>query len=361
MLEKDYLSLNEQLLAMLTKAPSFSQIYSLNGKSYSGNNVLRLWVALNYLTPKQDNELSVWGTYKAWQGEASPVKQGETSVAKVVWSKKEQATDEDGNLVYTHWGHPIWNWRSFSYPSFHCSQVKGFRESEFIERKNAYQKEQVERFEKKQAEAKVQKSDFIDWASTQATPKHLWSILQQYSVIDDCPIHYFNYGLYGKALGVYSPDHTIGLCRQLKSFKKSGVEGSKNWDSDTITDLEVLTHEMVHSVSRETKLIRSSYFTEEGQAIEELVAYFGTVLFFQMFGITKSGFLSGLWNSRAEHYVDVLKSIFDDNVEEGYVIIKDANLRVNHILKTVFEKRYGLNEPEEEIKSEIRDAEDALA
>lgn len=371
MKEKDYEALNSQLIAMLTKEPTFAKIYSLNGKSYSGANTIRLWVAQMSLEGREElsipvgegmDNLSVWGTFKAWKNDASPIKKGEKSKACIVWNKKEQATDENGDLIFELGGAPRWNWTSFKYPVFHCSQVKGFRESEFISRKEAYQKQQLESFKKKQEEAKLQKTDYLDWVSTQATPFALWSILQHFSYLDECSIYTFPKGKYGEGtIGIYSHPHRIGLCESLKSFRSEGTEGSENWSDDEATDLEVLAHEMVHAVARHTKLRWRPYVTAEGEAIEELVAYFGTVLLFQMFGITKSGFLSRVWTSRAKRYVSILNGIFNENVEEGYVIVKDANMRVNHILKTVFEKQYGFDNPSNDNGIEVNDALDALA
>ena len=369
MKETDLQKLNEQLLELLTKKPAFSKIYSIDGKSYSGINVLRLWVAQRQLqeakdaTPKDNqNDVAVWGTFRKWREQNSPVNKGEQSPATIIWNKREQATDKYGNLLFSWGGAPIWNWSAFKYPVFHCSQVKGFREAEFIQKRDNYQKKLIDDFERKQEEAKVQKSDFVGWAETQSSPRHLWSILQQFSVIDKCPIYYFKKEEYPNYLGVYKPSrHTIGLRRDLKSFKRGGIEGSKNWENDEATDLEVLTHEMVHAVARQTSVKNHDYWSADGEANEELVAYFGTVLFFQMFGITHSGFLCGLWNRNADNYVWTLKEIFGDHVEAGYDIIKDANQRVNHILKTVFEKRYGLDKPTPEKKIEIKEEEDVLA
>ena len=70
---------------------------------------MRLMIARNQLIEDgivEPEELSVWGTLKAWKNECSPISKGQKSAAKIVFNKKEQETDRYGEPIFEIGGYP---------------------------------------------------------------------------------------------------------------------------------------------------------------------------------------------------------------------------------------------------------------
>ena len=358
--KKELTELNQQFLAMFYKEPQFSPAYNISGASYRGLNIMRLMIAQNQLIEDgvvEPEELSVWGTFKAWKNECSPISKGQKSAAKIVFNKKEQETDKYGNPVFEIGGYPIWKWNSFSYHLFHHSQTGGFRKAEFIKRRDKLQQKAKDEFQAKIDAGAVQKTDYLDWVNSDPTIDNLRSILHDWMEIKDISLVYFS-DVFNPTLGGYwdEYDNEIGLLDSLLAPLPL-----MPWDVNNMTDLEVLVHECVHSVTPRHERTLGEYHTDKGYRAEEIIAILGTVMLYQMFGITKSAYASRVWQSLGDSWLNDLKELISEDSSTGLDIMKQTNDRVNELLRTVFEYRFKIAKAAEKEAAVTEIDEDVMA
>ena len=358
--KKELTELNQQFLAMFYKEPQFSPAYNISGASYRGLNIMRLMIAQNQLIEDgvvEPEELSVWGTFKAWKNECSPISKGQKSAAKIVFNKKEQETDKYGNPVFEIGGYPIWKWNSFSYHLFHHSQTGGFRKAEFIKRRDKLQQKAKDEFQAKIDAGAVQKTDYLDWINSDPTIDNLRSILHDWMEIKDISLVYFSKADKPTLGGYWDElENEIGLLDSLLAPLPL-----MPWDVNNMTDLEVLVHECVHSVTPRHERTLGEYHTDKGYRAEEIIAILGTVMLYQMFGITKSVYASNLWKVHGERHVSELKELISGDSSTGLDIMKQTNDRVNELLRTVFEHRFKIAKAAEKEVAVTEIDEDVMA
>ena len=197
----------------------------------------------------------------------------------------------------------------------------------------------------------------MDWINSDPTIDNLRSILHDWMEIKDISLVYFSKADKPTLGGYWDElENEIGLLDSLLAPLPL-----MPWDVNNMTDLEVLVHECVHSVTPRHERTLGEYHTDKGYRAEEIIAILGTVMLYQMFGITKSVYASNLWKVHGERHVSELTELISEDSSTGLDIMKQTNDRVNELLRTVFEYRFKIAKAAEKEAAVTEIDEDVMA